>query len=971
MEISNKKRKYIKRSAGIKTPEELAGETGLSLNEVKTVLKELGLSAEVSSEPAAKPEQPSLFQEKTFIIFIAALLILVPLFFIPGLYDMYSLPKYGLLIAAFPAAALIFCGIILSRRQFSFIPCIRFPMLPLVLLCMLSVGSMIWAVNRYEAILSISRWIYTILFLFMTVQVIRSQKDIALLSTVITIAGMLVSILGIFQFFGHNIEFIYQAAVPGSTFGNKNFATQFIVGVIPFSIFAAYFYRTKKRSVLFSFSFFVLLFFIFISRTRGAWVATAFGLGTGFVIIPLLTGQDWLRNARRFFRFSFLNRYILPGLVFLLVLSALAIIPSQNSTAKRTVDVREELKSIAQTQRGSAHWRLTAWKNTLYMIKEHPFGIGIGHWQFYYPLFAQKAAVDKDFSEDRQAKRAHNDYLQTAAELGLPGLALLLWFFLNIIYCTLYLSRLKGLQSWNILGISVFSAVTAIMIDAVFNFPLQEGLPPFFLAIISAFAVYAVQSGKEKHTISTEPATKIVVMGAIVVFGFLFIYNTWWAYRFCKADYAFLEGKRFNKGDMFEQSLLPLRESIEYNPHNYRTYSILGRSLNELRKYEESVEVNNKALALHPYYINVMNNLGNALRGVKKVDSAIAIYNRALELFPKFAEAHNNLGIAYKQLGDVERAKKEYLRAIEIDPEYEKAFNNLGNICLAEGKTKEAIEYYEKAVAINPKLSDVYNNLGLAMINTGNNEKALEYLDKCIDLNTRLPDPYNNKGTALKNVGKLDESIVFFKQAIAVSYSYLPAYNNLAQVYTIQKKYVLAAEEYEKITQVDPSLRAFYQKSAEMFLMAYEDEKIPEYVDRAIEILQRGISLFPDFTNLHTVLGKAYLDSGQIDKSLELFQEVLRLAPDKPESYYNMGVACHQNKQYTEALENYKRALEMNPDFIFLHFEIGKIYETLGMYNEAIASIAKFIELWKGEPEYIQRAQNKITALQNKLENTK
>ncbi|MDX9701741.1 MAG: tetratricopeptide repeat protein [Candidatus Auribacterota bacterium] len=985
MGISNKKLNYIKKFAASKSVKELSADTGLPPVQVERVLKKIGvavrsggvLTGNIPAEklPSTVNDSRNIsFFRSAFFICLGTAILLNPLFFLPGLYDMYSLPKMVLLAVLAPLMTVLFLLETIRARTIAFYQCFKFPLMPLFLLVGWMGMSLLWAVNTYAATLNLTIWISALLFCIVPIQMYSGIKNIRILSVLITVAAFCVSAMGIAQFFGLNFDVIYQASVPGSFFGNKNFAAQFVVGAVPFAAYTAYVYRKNLAGPLCAAVFFLLIFFLIVTRKRGAWVASTTALLAGSILLSsyMRCRPSLLHDISRSVIIEKFKRFVLPGLIcFTVLMCSVYILPHFGQSGAKIkpmkLDFREELKSIAETEKGSANWRLTAWRNTLLMIAHNPFfGVGLNNWQFNYPLYARKGKIDTDFNEERQAKRVHNDYLQFAAELGIVGLGLFLWFLGSMLHTAWILVFKRDDAEWSFIGITGITAIIAIMMDALFCFPMQEGLPPFFLAIVSSMIVfgYVHQENRQAKVFKKIPLWVTCALFAAVLW---FLFTTVWGYRLCKADYFFLEGKRLNKSEMFEQSLRPLRTAVKLNPYNFRIYSLLGRSLNELQQYYESVDVNKRALELHPNYINCMNNLGNALRGVHRIDEAIEMYLHALDLFPDFAEAYNNLGIGYKEKGDNEAARKQYLKAIEIDPNYEKAYNNLANICLAEDRIDEAIEYYKKAIEFNPSLSDVYNNIGLAMLKKGQNEQAIGYFDTCINLNSRLPDPHNNKGTALKNMGRVDEAIVHFKKAITVNSAYLPAYNNLADIYLKQGKIQDAINQYEMMISINSDLRSIYQRIGDLYIQLYQQTKSADYIDKATAFIERGIALYPRSSALYTILGKIYMESDQNQKALETFKYIVELEPNKPESHFNMGVAYHKTGNYREALESYERALRLNPDFIFLYFEMAKIYEYTEVYDKAIENYSVFLEKWKGEEKYSQMAQQKIILLKEKI----
>ena len=972
MGVSNKKRKYIKRFGHTKTVSQLSDETGLRADVVVKILKSFGMMPVPESEPEpvshkeVSPEKTTDFWRDLYFMVFCIALFVTPLFFVGGLYDMYSLPKSVFLAVLYPLGGITFFLQCIASGKISIARQSLKESLFLIVFVAWGALSLFWAVNKYESIFSLSHWGCALLFVMCTLCLLNGMKYIRWIVFSITLSAFIVALMGIFQFNDFNPSFLYQAAVPGSFFGNKNFAAQFIVGALPFSLYSAYLFRKKIFGGFSSVVFVILLFFLIISRTRGAWLASSGSLVAGLVLMALYVKVNPLIYKSVVTGFMKNNmKLIFIGMACFFILCLWTFMPGDKKAKQSPrLDLRQEIASIGETKKGSAQWRLTAWRNTFLMFKTYYVkGVGLGNWQFYYPLFARKGKVDKDFNEERQAKRNHNDYLQIASELGLPGILLFLLFLATVLLSALKLVFKNSELEWGLLGIAGFMSVLSIMGNAMFSFPLQEALPLFFLGVVSSLVIYGKNRDAQRYSADFKSFPVLLVL-PLLAFIFLLVFNFIWATRLCRADYHFLVGKRYNKGKMYLQSLPPLRKAIKLNPYNFRGYSLLGRSLNELKYYHDSVVVNKRALELHPYYINCMNNLGNALRGIHHVDDSIEVYQRAIELFPDFAEAHNNLGIAYKEKKDIVLAEKQYKKAIEIDPSYEKAYNNLGNIYLNQGRIDDAIDCYKKAIDADPELSDVYNNIGLAMLQKKDYEKAIEYFDECIKRNSILPDPHNNKGTALSRQGKYDDAILQFKKAVNVDSTYLPAYNSLAETYLKQKKINDAIGQYEKMLKINPMLKSLYQRLSELYFEVYNQEKAVEYLDKAIETVDRGIGLYPRAIALYTIKGKYLVESGQNAKALNLFKKIVELAPDKAESYYNLGIAYHHNNKLKPALKNYKKALELQPEYYFLYFEIGKIYQQLDMFPESLKSYRDFKSVWKGDPSYIERVDRRIMELE-------
>ena len=99
-------------------------------------------------------------------------------------------------------------------------------------------------------------------------------------------------------------------------------------------------------------------------------------------------------------------------------------------TSQRVTKLASDVTSTADTaaskpkSKSSTELRKVTWGVALDIIKEYPFGVGVGNtagaMTARYEAMGEKEAAEKRLP-------AHNQFLQTAAELGLLGLGLLLF----------------------------------------------------------------------------------------------------------------------------------------------------------------------------------------------------------------------------------------------------------------------------------------------------------------------------------------------------------------------------------------------------------------------------------------------------------------------------------------------------------------------------------------------------------------
>lgn len=142
------------------------------------------------------------------------------------------------------------------------------------------------------------------------------------------------------------------------------------------------------------------------------------------------------------------------------------------------IQARFESTFVDEAERdASAESRVIMWRRCLDLMAANPLvGIGPRH----FPLIASQLG----FTE---GKSAHSLWLQTGAEIGVPGLAFLLALYVSALLAGLRLSRSGDPRSAS-LGLYVFSGLAGFMVSA--QFVSLDGLElPYYIVLVGAGAV--------------------------------------------------------------------------------------------------------------------------------------------------------------------------------------------------------------------------------------------------------------------------------------------------------------------------------------------------------------------------------------------------------------------------------------------------------------------------------------------------
>ena len=232
------------------------------------------------------------------------------------------------------------------------------------------------------------------------------------------------------------------------------------------------------------------------------------------------------------------------------------------------------------------------------------------------------------------------------------------------------------------------------------------------------------------------------------------------------------------------------------------------------------------------------------------------------------------------------------------------AYYAVGVVYDLQGFTEEAIEEYQKAAQYNESTA-IYLRLGAGYARLGKLSRAIEELDKVLD--------QDNKNVQAR---------------------YL-----LALIYSTQKEFDQAAEQYEAIltsfSHAEPENIEIYGYLAQLY---YSQKQY----NKAIEQFEVILSFYPNDTNVLFLLGSLYLEIENREKAIELFNKAIRIDPRHDTSLNSLGYVYAENgSKLDEAQRLIERALEVDPENGAYLDSLGWVYYKKGQYEEALLYLKK------------------------------
>jgi len=680
----------------------------------------------VDKEKVITIESNISFFTKTIEISTIALLILTPLVFYPYLVRIFN-PAKELAFNILVIIGLMFWKLkMVSKEEVKIARTpLNLPVLAFMAICPLS---LLWSNSPMVSLLELPLFLAGPILYFIVVNNIKGEHQINRLLTSLLVISSLLGIYGIFQYNG--IDFAFWKANIGrqqvfGLFGNVNYFAEYLIVPLPLAISLFFATRNRTYKILLLVGILAMGGSLILTFTRGSYLAIGISSLFMFFLYLASRGRSFIKEHKKIF---------IIVLAFIILVTFLFALPNPLNKPGTVISKIKGRISISQFTSGSSLKRREAiWGFTTLMIKDHPIlGSGLGTFK-YNSLSYQAKFFDR--GENCRlypygiADKVHNEYLQFGAELGLLGLGIFLWLLITYFnYGIKLLKRLKDEYKQGIV-IGLMGGVVAVLIDAVFGFPLH--LPAtivlfwLFIGFVVSLNYSESSSGQETKVEEREDAKEalpkakgdksdksdriesniykfkpLLYLAIILLSLFLCVMVT---RPFVSQVYEFYGVEHAKKAD-YDTATKYFQEALKWNPYFGMAYYNLGQIIIQKGIYTPAIESFEKAEKYmdHPDLPSRLAYLyfkkGQLDKGIVKLKQAITYQKTEKSMVPLYTDLGNN----YMRVGRYKPAEIAFKNALKINSKYVNAHYGLAGAYLRQNKLEEGQEELEKVIELAP-----------------------------------------------------------------------------------------------------------------------------------------------------------------------------------------------------------------------------------------------------------------------------
>ncbi|MBD5201334.1 MAG: tetratricopeptide repeat protein [Bacteroidales bacterium] len=203
--------------------------------------------------------------------------------------------------------------------------------------------------------------------------------------------------------------------------------------------------------------------------------------------------------------------------------------------------------------------------------------------------------------------------------------------------------------------------------------------------------------------------------------------------------------------------------------------------------------------------------------------------------------------IGKQMYGDAERNLKEALRLEPASRQNALLLSNLGAVQTALGKTDEAIKSYSAGLCISPRSTVLLTGRGALLLQLKLPQNAIEDFNLALEVDSTLSRPRLLRGLAHISLGEHGRAETDLRKYVAAHDDDDYAMALLAQCCEMTAKRDEAISLMEKCIALKPDPDYYFDLTRMLI--------VNDSLERAREIVQEGITKFPDYGYLYMLRG--------------------------------------------------------------------------------------------------------------------
>jgi O-antigen ligase len=508
--------------------------------------------------------------------------------------------------------------------------------------------SMIWAMNAAEAWFTFVHLSLCLAFFHLARKALAEIPDLLFKVVKALVVSMgLLAILGLLQWLGFDpLKTGDQQNSAMGTMTNPNFYADALLLGLPFCIYGLVKFPDKLWKILATITISLILAGIAVSKARSSLLPL---LLAAIVVPPIFIWRKFKGKIRW------------SGLLTWIVLLALALWLTNFIFRKKegTFNFHYiwECGHAITPKTSSVDFRFITWHHSLHLFAEKPFtGCGAGNWKMEIQRMGVTGYDEQDGFGLRVPLQPHHEYIGLLAELGIPGLFLVLGIGGLAIWRAGKMAIAKDGKGDAVLGTCLLLGIFFYFFDANFSFPTERPFQSMILFWMLALA-FSGESEVQTNVSSWQQKFGGVLCGLVLIAGCATLISR------LSADRATLALRTQKDAHQAQKMLKTAQKAQNWSSQIDQASAMpidwyVGMAHQELGNLPAALASFERALAVAPHHFGVRSGYASLLDMAGRSAEAAKELSALLLIFPGDNEGWLNLTIMQIHAGQWQAARQ-------------------------------------------------------------------------------------------------------------------------------------------------------------------------------------------------------------------------------------------------------------------------------------------------------------------------